>query len=193
MSTFSWISLCGDKHISLLFLSITVITVHAAPPGVTVFGPAITLPTTSGSLINCFRIPSVIQTKNALLAFAEAREGRCSDCVRNGIAMRRSFDGGRTWDKATWAVNDSATDGSKRDSMDIGGNPTAVFISKSNTIILQFVRGELHKKIQAQPCNPALSNWQIISQNDGASWSDPVEISSFLGPWAGSLGGQVLE
>lgn len=138
------------------------------------------------------------QTPDALIAFAEARLGSwdtsgrfhpsCNDCVTNGIAQRRSTDGGRTWGEYTWAVSDHSTDPSRPD-MDIGGNPSTVYDKSTGKLILQFVRGLRNKKTQAQTCNPALTNWQTESADSGLTWSVPVDISKFLGKWSGSLVG----
>eukprot|EP00035_Acanthoeca_spectabilis_P028159 m.469430 g.469430 ORF g.469430 m.469430 type:complete len:494 (+) comp28558_c0_seq1:69-1550(+) len=149
--------------------------------------------------VACYRVVTIVQTQRALVAFAEARlghrvantsriESSCADCVINGIAMRRSLDGGRTWGPYMWAVSDQSTDPSRPD-MDIGGNPVPVYDATANKLILQFVRGLRNKQTQSQTCNPALTNWQTESFDDGLTWSRPVEISSFLGPWAGSLVG----
>lgn len=88
-------------------------------------------------------------------------------------------------------MSDACTIGTdpSRPDMDIGGNPAPVYDSTTGKIILQFVRGLRNKKMQAQTCNPALTNWQIESDDDGITWSTPIEISHFLGPWAGSLVG----
>ena len=69
--------------------------------------------------ITCYRIPMVVSTSNGtLVAFAEARIGHpvpgnssafkpsCDDCTVNGIAQRRSTDGGKTWGPVAWAVSD---------------------------------------------------------------------------------------
>ena len=112
----------------------------------------------------------------------------CGDCVTNGIVQRRSTDGGRTWGEYTWAVSDHSTDPSRPD-MDIGGNPSAVYDHSTGKLVLQFVRGLRNKKTQAQTCNPALTNWQQESSDSGLTWSKPVELSKFLGKWAGSLVG----
>ena len=149
----------------------------------------------------CYRIPAIEQTADGtLVAFAEARLGpfspdgkrllhpSCNDCVVNGIAQRRSTDGGRSWGAYTWAVPDTSTDPS-RPHMDIGGNPSALFDTASGKLILQFVRGLLDKKTEAQTCNPATTNWQQESTDSGLTWSKPLEISKDLGKWAGSLVG----
>jgi sialidase-1 len=151
--------------------------------------------------VNCYRIPAVVESADGtLVAMAEARIGKfspdgktllhssCSDCVVNGIAQRRSTDGGRHWGAYTWAVSDHSTDLS-RPHMDIGGNPSLLLDRKNGKLILQFVRGLLDKKTQAQSCNPATTNWQQESTDSGKTWSKPVDISRFLGNWAGSLVG----
>ena len=71
--------------------------------------------------------------------------------------------------------------------MDIGGNPSALFDKTTGKLLLQFVRGLLDKKSEAQTCNPATTNWQQESTDSGLTWSKPMEISKALGPWAGSL------
>lgn len=81
-----------------------------------VFNSSISPPGARGP-VTCYRVPGIIQTPRALVAFAEARIGRalphgfdstCDDCVVNGIAMRRSTDGGRTWGPYRWAVSDQS-------------------------------------------------------------------------------------
>ncbi len=73
--------------------------------------------------------------------------------------------------------------------MDIGGNPAALFDKTTGKLLLQFVRGLLNKKTEAQTCNPATTNWQQESTDSGKTWSKPMEITKALGRWAGSLVG----
>jgi hypothetical protein len=136
-------------------------------------------PAGSRANVTCYRIPAIGQTPDGtLVALAEARLGRftpdgktllqatCDDCVVNGIAQRRSTDGGRSWGAYTWAVSDHSTDPTRKD-MDIGGNPSVLFDAITNTLVLQFVRGQLHKATESQTCNPATTNWQQLSSDGG--------------------------
>ena len=83
--------------------------------------------------ISCFRIPSIVQTRNGtILAFAEARgrfgpngEGSCADCSPLGIAVKRSVDGGDTWERFRWALDPFFTVASVIGNS--GGNPVAVY------------------------------------------------------------------
>lgn len=158
-------------------------------------------PAGSRGPVSCYRIPAIEQAADGtLVAMAEARIGKfspdgktllhgsCDDCVVNGIAQRRSTDGGRQWGAYEWAVSDHSTDPSRED-MDIGGNPSLVLNKFTGKLVLQFVRGLRNKRTQAQTCNPALTNWQQESSDSGITWSKPREISTDLGPWAGSLVG----
>ena len=134
-----------------------------------------------GGRVACFRIPSIVQaSKGALIAFAEGRLGSCGDCVPTGIAVTRSLDGGLSWALPTWLV---------RPYQDVGGNPTAAWDAVHSRILLQYVRGRAMKGPPHQPCNPAKSNWQLSSDDDGRTWSPPYNLTRFLGPWAGSLVG----
>ena len=113
--------------------------------------------------IACFRIPSVVVTKNnTIVAFSEARINSCNDCEITGIVSRRSDDGGISWGPISWVVkpiNINMVNNSNR-----GANPTSLYDNINNKIVLHFSRGG--KKISNSnkwDCVPAFSNWQIIS------------------------------
>ena len=158
-------------------------------PTATVFSKDVT---TSGETPGCYRIPAILQhpTTTTIHAFAEARFGdkdhfECADCSVLGIAHRRSFDGGDTWEEeAKWVVDHSPTDPEDPTS-NVGGNIVVVYDEKDDKIVLHFVRG-----VSANgDCVPGNSNWEVVSYDDGETWSEPREISSFLGSFVGVLPG----
>ena len=78
---------------------------------------------------HAFRIPTVIKTKNTLVAFAEGRKNSTSDFGNIDIVFRKSKDDGKSWgplqvlyDLDTLAVQ----------------NPVPIYVAKENKIVLLF-------------------------------------------------------
>lgn len=124
--------------------------------------------------VACYRIPSILQTKNGtLVAFAEARAGSCSDGAAYAIAVRRSVDGGETWSNVSFIG-----------SMDYRvGNPTSVALQDGRAALI-YVR---HSKTCTGGCG--IGNGIVYSSDDGTSWSDPQDLSADFGPAKGALPG----
>eukprot|EP00041_Stephanoeca_diplocostata_P011805 m.195141 g.195141 ORF g.195141 m.195141 type:complete len:357 (-) comp18676_c0_seq7:3126-4196(-) len=123
----------------------------------------------------CYRIPSVVMTSNkTLIAMAEARHGSCSDSAVHEIAVRRSFDGGRTWSPVTFAVGGDTY---------YVGNPDAVSLG-NGSVMLVYVQ---HSPQCEGGCG--IGNGMVISHDHGATWGQPVNISEQFGPASGSLPG----
>lgn len=163
----------GDARLLLLLLASSAAAKQLLPTS-TIFDSS------QVGNVTCFRIPSIVWTPTALLAFAEARVHSCGDCVVNGIAMRRSTDSGQSWDEIQYPVPATRTDPTDPNS-DVGGNPAAVYDSTTKTVILQFCRG----KKDGSTCSPAKSNWQVTSDDDGRTWTSARDISSSFGKFAG--------
>ncbi|GMH88321.1 hypothetical protein TL16_g11124 [Triparma laevis f. inornata] len=148
--------------------------------------------TTEGVTPGCYRIPAVLQhpTTKTIHAFAEARFGEeehfeCADCSVLGISHRRSFDGGLTWEsEAKWVVDNTPTDPEDPTS-NVGGNIVVVYDEIDEKIILHFVRGVNENG----DCVPGNSNWEVVSYDDGETWSTPRNINEFLGDFVGVLPG----
>lgn len=69
----------------------------------------------------------MVQTPNGtIVAFAEARHGSCGDGAVQGIAVRRSFDGGRTWGPVTTAVGNASY---------YVGNPSVTYVSQASVSV----------------------------------------------------------
>ena len=72
----------------------------------------------------------MVQTPNGtIVAFAEARHGSCGDGAVQGIAVRRSFDGGHTWGPVATAVGNASY---------YVGNPSVMYVSQCLCVLARF-------------------------------------------------------
>lgn len=104
-----------------------------------------------------YRIPALVVTPGGtILAFCEGRRHSGHDDDEIDILLRRSFTNGQTWEPRQVVV----TDGDRT-----CGNPCPVVDSRTGTIFLPFCK----------------DNQQVFlcrSDDEGQTWSTPVEISS---------------
>lgn len=106
---------------------------------------------------NTYRIPALLVTKSgALLAFCEARKNSASDSGDIDLALKRSFDNGKTWSSLQILWSDGAN---------TIGNPCPVLDESNGTVWLPFCRNNDRVFV-------------IKSEDDGATWSSPQEITS---------------
>lgn len=119
-----------------------------APDPVTVFEPGSSYATT--------RIPALVSTKKGtLLAFCEARANSTSDWAEIDLIMRRSTNGGKTWDPFVVIV--------PREKNKPLGNPTPI-VDQQGTIHLLFQRNYARA-------------YYMRSVDDGVTWSAPQDIT----------------
>jgi sialidase-1 len=120
-----------------------------------------------------YRIPSLLVTsKGTLLAFAEARKRGTSDTGDIDLVLKRSSDGGATW---------SPLQGVWDDGENTCGNPCPVQDRATGTIWLPLTHnlGKDHEKdIVAGTAKGSRTVWMSRSDDDGATWAKPVEITS---------------
>lgn len=119
-----------------------------------------------------FRIPSLVVTKKGtVLAFCEGRRSSRSDSGDIDLVLKRSLDGGKTWQPMQTVADDG---------LNTMGNPCPVVDRDTGTIWLLMTRnlGEDHEgKIKDGTSKGSRECWVLESDDDGVTWSKPVEIT----------------
>lgn len=120
-----------------------------------------------------YRIPSLLVTKKGtLLAICEGRVDGGGLTGNIDLVLRRSVDAGRTWQPLQTIVdlgNDTL------------GNPCPVVDRETGTIWLPFTRSPgqfTESQIVAGQSSGPTTVWVIRSDDDGATWSEPRDISA---------------
>lgn len=139
-----------------------------------------------------YRIPGLVVTaKGSVLAYCEARKFSTADWGEIEIHLRRSADGGRTWSPATQVAHlgprlpkNTLLAPGKR-SKDTGGpNEQTV----NNPVAIACRDGSVHLLycVEYQRC------FHLRSDDDGVTWSAPVEITSAFERFRPELDWQVI-
>jgi sialidase-1 len=122
------------------------------------------------------RVPAVITAPNGdLLAFCEGRLDAFNlDRSNKDIIMKRSTDHGRTWSALQVIV-----DHTRYFSRFVGrrvsaGNMAPVVDTDTNTIWLHF---SIDGSYEPAATDHNITPWVISSTDNGATWSDPVELT----------------
>ena len=118
---------------------------------------------------NTFRIPALIEAGDGtILAFCEGRVNSSSDTGNIDLVLRRSFDGGQTWQSLQVVWNDS---------VHTCGNPVPV-VDESNGRVWLFMTHNLgqdtQSEISAGTSDGVRTIWSCYSDNNGTTWSTPV-------------------
>jgi sialidase-1 len=120
-----------------------------------------------------FRIPSlIVSAKGTLLAFCEGRRNSRSDTGDIDLVLKRSFDGGRTWQLMQVVADDGPN---------TMGNPCPVVDRRTGTIWLPITRNagkDTQQQIQSGTSSESRTVWMSHSADDGVTWAKPVEITS---------------
>jgi sialidase-1 len=120
-----------------------------------------------------YRIPGIVVTaKGTVLAYAEARKSDRGDWNTIDLVMRRSTDGGRTWSPSRKIAH---VEGSK------GKNPVALAqklatpgdVTYNNPVAIPTRDGLVHFVF----CLEYMRAFHMRSEDDGMTWSKPVEIT----------------
>jgi len=124
-----------------------------------------------------YRIPSLIVTpKGTLLAFCEGRKAGRGDAGNIDTVLRRSLDGGRTWQPMQIVADDGPN---------TIGNPCPVVDRTTGTIWLPLTWNlgtETESQILKGTAKASREVWMMKSTDDGATWSKPVNITATTKP-----------
>lgn len=118
-----------------------------------------------------FRIPTLIRTDSALIAFAEGRRNATSDFGDIDLVYRRSFDGGVHWEPMRLLYD--------QDTLAVQ-NPVPIYVSSENKVVLLFNTTSqsehdiLHKDYGLEKERKA---FMTSSTDNGETWSTPIDIT----------------
>ncbi len=120
-----------------------------------------------------YRIPALLTTdKGTLLAFCEGRKSGRGDAGDIDLLLKRSSDGGKTWNKQQVVWDDSTN---------TCGNPCVVQDRETKIIFLLLTHnlgGDHESDIHSGKSKGTRTVWLTKSDDDGVSWSKPEEITS---------------
>ncbi|MEU1302717.1 sialidase family protein [Streptomyces shenzhenensis] len=139
-----------------------------------------------------YRIPAVVVTRpGTVLAFCEGRRDSAHDHGRIDIVLKRSTDGGRTWGPLQVAAPGGG---------ELAGNPAPVVLG-TGRILLVHVRSAARATEDAVRRGEVADAdgrrvWVRHSDDDGATWSAPREITASVKPpgwrWYATTPGHAL-
>jgi len=120
---------------------------------------------------HAFRIPTLIKTKNTLIAFAEGRKNSTSDFGDIDIVYRRSFDAGNSWEPMQILYD--------LDTMAVQ-NPVPIYVKKENKVVFLFnttsmsEHDVLNKDYELKDERKA---YLTSTLDEGLTWATPKNIT----------------
>jgi sialidase-1 len=118
-----------------------------------------------------YRIPAMIRAANGdILLFVEGRSDNTLDYKANLIAVTRSRDNGKTFDSPAKVVAETAAITTY-----FIGNPAVGLWTPTGRLHLVY-----HRHKQSTPAAADLSLWHTTSDDHGATWAAPVDVTAAL-------------
>lgn len=120
-----------------------------------------------------YRIPSIMVTpKGTVLAFVEGRKENSSDTGDIDLLLKRSLDGGNTWEEQQVIWDDGGH---------VCGNPTPVVDEETGTIwlLMTWNRGDDHEgDIINKTSKDTRRIYVSSSADEGKTWTKPKDITA---------------
>jgi sialidase-1 len=169
------------RPFTLLLASLSIAAIHAAPmlEKSEVFPPGL-------NGIARYRIPGiVVTTKGTVLAYSEARRNNSSDWGEIEIHLRRSTDGGKTWEPSKQIAHTGtrlegnprkAEGGEKEQTVN---NPVAIVDRETGAIEFLY-------------CINYARCYSMRSTDDGLTWSKPADITESFEPFRAKYDWKVI-
>lgn len=130
----------------------------------------------------CFRIPSLTTTpKGTLIAICDARRLNCSDAPNNiDLAMKRSFDHGKTWTPIKYIANYPGEQAAGDVSLTIDRQTGTIWLFFNYIVPKEGFKPEMQNNFKTAD---DYNNWRTIyihamkSDDDGENWSEPIDLT----------------
>lgn len=177
------------SHMNVFLLSlVTVLTMSCTSFAGTAFDQQpekITLFEAGQNQVALYRIPGIAVTpKGTVLAWCEARKNSRSDWGEIEVHLRRSLDGGKSWEPAVQIAHHAEriagnTGNATVDSEQTVNNPVAIVDHQTGHIEFLY-------------CVNYARCFSMRSIDDGRTWSDPVEITATFESFRSQIDWKVL-
>lgn len=131
------------------------------------------------------RIPALLSLEDGtLLAFAEGRHG--GDHAKNDMILKRSTDGGETWDVMQILDDQGGTSLNDPLAVEVRAGPN---VGRVYLFYMSFPEG-CHTHCVPTGYGAGTSrNWLMYSDDKGISWTEPLDITEIARPASSSFAG----
>jgi sialidase-1 len=132
--------------------------------------------------VSCYRIPSLIATsRGTLIAVCDARRNSCYDAPNKiDLAMKRSFDNGKTWTPIKIIANYPGNESAGDVSMTLDKQTGTIWLFFNYIIPKEGFHPEMLKGFKTAE---DYHQWRTVyikamkSDDDGENWSEPMDLT----------------